>query len=387
MTMQIPGQQGATGSRTNECGQESVWHASMRWRATRVVTTVTAIVFLIGTDALAAQRASQSLNPDISAIGDIFFDLSPKRPRFTEDGTRFALAEVELGIQAFVDPFFRADFFLGLHGGEIEVEEGYVTALALPGELQAKLGRLHLPFGKVNLTHRPELLTVEYPHVHQQYFSGEGFRSTGLGLSRIFAPLGVYQELQFYVLSGLGADEHAHEEEGEGHEEEAPLPDDVSIVENERAGIEQFAFLAHLRTYADLSPSTNIEFGVSAATGHVERLREPFCTTGAPCAALESTFRTQRFIGVNAIVRWRPPAQGRYRSFQWSAEVVGNDGPESTVWGWFSGNWDDGATWRRESMACRLPVSSMSHTCRAVPTRSYSKRKRVATGSAPRPDT
>jgi len=311
---------------------------------------------LTATDRLAAQRtASQSLNPDISAIGDLFFDLSPTRPRFTEDGTRFALAEVELGIQAFVDPFFRADFFLGLHGGEIEVEEGYVTALALPGELQAKLGRFHLPFGKINLTHRPELLTVEYPHVHQQYFSGEGFRSTGVGLSRILAPFGIYQELQVYVLSGLGADAHAHEEDGEAHEaeDEEALPDEYEIAEAERSGLEQFAFLAHLRTYADLSAATNIEVGLSAAAGHVERVLAPFCIPDTACpTTLETTLRGQRFVGANVIVRWRPPAQGRYRSFQWSAEVVGNDGPESTVWGWFTQvQWQLG---RRSYIAARF---------------------------------
>jgi hypothetical protein len=295
------------------------------------------LAFLPGESVTAQRTASQSLNPDISAIGDLFFDLSPTRPRFTEDGSRFSLAEVELGIQAFVDPFFRADFFLGLHGGEIEVEEGYVTALALPGELQAKLGRFHLPFGKVNLTHRPELLTVEYPHVHQQYFTGEGFRSTGIGLSRILAPFGVYQELQVYVLSGLGEESHAHEEEGEAHEDGEPLPEGLEIVETERSGIEQFAFLAHLRTYADLSAATNIEFGVSAAAGHVERLIEPVCPPTDPCPlTLATTHRAQRFVGANIIVRWRPPAQGRYRSFQWTAELVGNDGPESTVWGAFT---------------------------------------------------
>ncbi|MCI0432262.1 MAG: hypothetical protein L0271_01240 [Gemmatimonadetes bacterium] len=288
--------------------------------------------------ALAQRPGTQGLNPDISAIGDLFFDLSPERPRFTESGERFALAEVELGIQAFVDPFFRADFFLGLHEGQIEVEEGYVTALSLPGALQARLGRFALPFGKINLTHRPELLTVEYPHVIQQYFTEEGFRAAGVGLSRIFAPFGVFQELQFYVLSGLGeADAHgAAEGAAHGLEEEA-IPEDVELIDAERSGIEQFAFMANLRTYHDLSTASNIEVGLSAASGHVERLRTGDCPDAGPCpAVLLAGFRSQRFWGANIIYRWRPPEQAIYRSFQWSAEVVGHDGPEATNIGLFT---------------------------------------------------
>ncbi len=290
-----------------------------------------AVLATVPASPLLAQRpGTQGLNPDISAIGDLFFDLSPTRPKFTE-GERFALTEVELGIQAFVDPFFRADFFLGLHDGEIEVEEGYVTALSLPGALQARLGRFALPFGKASLIHRPELVTVEYPHVIQQYFGPEGLRATGIGVSRIFAPLGLFQELQVYALSGLG-EAHAHE-----GEEEIPIPPDVELIDAERSGLEQFAFMAHLRTYKDLSPASNIEVGLSAATSHVERFRPEDCPNAGPCpAVLLAEFRSQRLWGANVIYRWRPPEQAIYRSFQWSAEVVGNDGPEAHSVGLFT---------------------------------------------------
>src|SRR5687768_18298299 len=75
------------------------------------------------------QVGGQSLNPDISAIGELLIDLSAKRPMTTSSGQRFEVREVELGIQAVVDPFFRADFFIGLHPEEVEIEEAYLTAL------------------------------------------------------------------------------------------------------------------------------------------------------------------------------------------------------------------------------------------------------------------
>jgi hypothetical protein len=277
---------------------------------------------------------AQTLNPDISAIGDFIIDLSPERPRFTDDEERFTLREVEVGIQAVVDPFFRVDFFLGVHADGVEVEEAYVTALSLPGSLQARLGRFRMPFGKVNLTHQPELLTVEYPRVVQEYFGSGGFAATGAAVSKVFAPLGFYQEFQFLTTAGLatGADAHG------GHTEtDSTVPAGLAVEDGERRGGQQVTVTAHLRNYHDLSAAANIEVGLSATVGSVERLALPGCPGGAECPydAIRE-FRGQRFYGANVIYRWRPPHRALYRSFHASAEVVVNDGPESTVWGGFA---------------------------------------------------
>jgi hypothetical protein len=280
-----------------------------------------------------AAAAAQGLNPDISAIGDFLVDLSPTYPRFSEDGNRFSLREVEIGIQAAVDPFFRVDFFLGVHGDGLEVEEAYVTALALPGGLQARLGRFRIPFGKVNLTHLPESLTVEYPWVIREYFGAEGLASAGAAVSRIFAPLGFYQEFQILMTTGLDAGAEAH---GEHNDTNNDIPEGLRVESRGRRGREQLTVMAHLRNYHDLSVAANVEVGISAAFGSVERLALPGCPAGVPCphdAILE--FQGQRFYGSNITFRWRPPQRGLYRSFQASAEIVVNDGPESTVWGGF----------------------------------------------------
>src|SRR5690349_15122007 len=52
------------------------------------------------------------LLPDVSAVGDLVGDLSPKGST-QEDGSRFGVREVEVAIQAAVDPYFRGDVFLG----------------------------------------------------------------------------------------------------------------------------------------------------------------------------------------------------------------------------------------------------------------------------------
>ena len=270
------------------------------------------------------QVAGQSLNPDISAIGELLIDLSAKRPKTTSNGQRFEVREVELGIQAVVDPFFRADFFIGLHPDEVEIEEAYLTALALPGDLQGRLGRFHVPLGKVNLIHRPEQITVDYPWMIREFFGDEGLASNGAGLSRIFAPFGFFQELHVYALSGLGGHEHAH-----GDEEEEPEEDLILTADDDL--LNQLAFVAQLRNYIDLSDAANVEFGVSGGTGRVREL-EP--VLGTP--TFQEVFESQHYYGGHLTVRWRPPQQGLYRSFIWNNEVLVSDGHEGKRVGAFS---------------------------------------------------
>jgi hypothetical protein len=269
----------------------------------------------------------QSLNPDISVIGDFLADLSPDESTL-EEGDRFAMREVELGLQAAVDPFFRADFFLGLHGDVIELEEGYLTTLSLPHGLQARAGRFHLPFGKVNLTHRPELHTVEYPLVVQDFFGEEGFASTGVWASKILAPLGFYQELIAVVGNDLGEDlagGHAHDDEGAPDADGEDGNEDGEDDAGGRDLLEDLGdrlFLGHLKNYVDLSEAANLELGVSAATG-----------TADPADA-DSERLT--FYGVDAIYRWRPPAAGRYRSLIVQMEAAWRDAEEGTDFGAFA---------------------------------------------------
>ena len=279
------------------------------------------------------QLGGQSLNPDISAIGELLTDLSPKRPKVTSEGQRFEVREVELGLQAVVDPFFRADFFIGLHPDEVEIEEAYLTALDVRG-FQFKLGRFHLPLGKVNLIHRPEQITVDYPWMIREFFGDEGLASNGIGVSRIFAPFGFFQELLVYGVTSIGAEEHAHD--GEEIEEGLVLPGPEELRN-------QVALVGQLRNFIDLSPAANVEFGASAALGREREFelldcgplgRDP-CGSGDVRVRQES-FEALRYYGGHLTVRWRPPQQGLYRSLIWNNEVLVQDAPEGKRLGAFT---------------------------------------------------
>lgn len=131
------------------------------------------------------------LLPDISAIGSfaaVYYERdvateSPRDQSLVAPGGRLTplFQELELGLQSVVDPYARADVFISFGPGSVDVEEAYVTTLALPAGLQIRAGKLKSPFGRLNQQH---------PHVWD-------FVDGPLGTSRLLGADG---------LSGPGAD-------------------------------------------------------------------------------------------------------------------------------------------------------------------------------------
>src|SRR5687767_12140168 len=121
------------------------------------------------------QPVNPRMLPDISAVGDLIGDLSPKGST-QEDATRFGVREIEIALQAAVDPYFRGDVFLGFSDAEgVHIEQAFLTTTAIPA-LELRLGRFLMPVGKLNTTHRHDLHTIEYPWVVQRFFGEEGMK-------------------------------------------------------------------------------------------------------------------------------------------------------------------------------------------------------------------
>ena len=246
------------------------------------------------------------LMPDISAIGEVIGDFTPNVVT-QESGKRFDIREVELALSSAVDPYFRADFILGLSDLErIAIEEAYITSTALPWGLQARIGRFHMPIGKQNTTHRAELQTVEYPYVIQNFLGAEASKGTGISLSAIVAPFGFYQEFQVSAV-----DNFFGEEEEELVTEKGP---------NER--LSGLGYAGRFRNYIDLTEATNIEISASAATG----LRAQPISCGALSCSADAgptgTNARQSIVGADLTLRWRPLQQALYKSFILQAEVM-----------------------------------------------------------------
>lgn len=241
------------------------------------------------------------LLPDISVVGDLIGDLSPKGST-QEGGERFSIREVEVAIQAAVDPFFRGDVFLGISDLEkISIEQAYLTATSLPWGLEVRLGRYLMPVGKQNTTHRHDLHTIEYPYVVQRFFGEEGLKGTGIYASRIFAPFGFYQELILTAVDRFG-------------EREDGIAPTLEPINKKLSGL---GYSARLRNYWDINKASNIELSFSGVTGKRE---QPVLFLSD--VASFSTPARQSVIGTDLTYRWRPLQQGLYKSFILQAEFM-----------------------------------------------------------------
>ena len=95
-------------------------------------------------------RSTLSFNPDIGVIGDFQGSYISKGKKNFD----LYLNETEVSLQAVVDPYARADFFIsfgrdpetGKYG--VEVEEGYLTTLSLPAQIAIESRKIQGSCGK-----------------------------------------------------------------------------------------------------------------------------------------------------------------------------------------------------------------------------------------------
>ena len=227
---------------------------------------------------------SKALNPDIGIVGSF---VGATGRNIGNPYPSLSLQESEVSLQAIVDPYARADFFLALGEEGIEIEEGYVTFPALPGNLLLKAGKMRSSFSRVNTFHNHSLPWIDRPMVQFNLMGGSleeadvGIKEAGLSLSRIL-PAPFFLEATAELFRG-----------DSGSLFQASRRSDVSSV-------------FHLRSYNDLTESTNLEIGGSYARGHND--------TG-------SDFITQLY-GLDTTLRWKPLRRAIYHSFSARSEFV-----------------------------------------------------------------
>jgi hypothetical protein len=144
------------------------------------------------------------LLPDISAIGSVALAwnrldvgaLSPRADPFAPPHTLQPIfQELELGIQAVVDPYARADAFLSFTEGGVEIEEAYLTTLTLPYALQARAGKFFAPIGRQNQQHGHIFDFVDLPLALARLLAVDQLKGPGVDLAWL-APLPWYTELR-----------------------------------------------------------------------------------------------------------------------------------------------------------------------------------------------
>jgi hypothetical protein len=229
----------------------------------------------------AGGAAAKALNPDISVIGDFIAGAghNPLNPT-----PSFQMHESEVGLQAVVDPYARADFFISFGETGVNVEEGFITFTALPAGFVAKGGKMRAAFGKVNTLHNHVLPWVDRPLVSQNLVGGEdGIDDAGLSIEHIIpAPKNWFLDFTGQTFRGDSADVYTSSNKN-----------DLSVV-------------GHLRGYKDLTDNSNLDLGVSYSRGH---------------NLFGSDFITHLY-GVDATYHWKPLRRSIYKSFIARSEFI-----------------------------------------------------------------
>jgi len=233
-----------------------------------------------------ASSNAKLLNPDISLIGDF---IGTAGRNIVSPSPSFQLHESEVGLQAIIDPYARADAFISFGETGVNVEEGYVTFTSLPAGLLLKVGKMRADFGKVNTIHNHALPFIDRPLVTNNLVGGEdGIDDAGLSLSR-FLPAAKNWFLEGTAQAFRGDSDDVFQ---------AARRQDVSVV-------------GHLRGYRDLSESTNLDLGVSYARGHNN--------SGVDRILNSDNFLTNLY-SADATLRWKPLRRAIYHSFLFRSE-------------------------------------------------------------------
>ena len=225
-------------------------------------------------------RSPVSTNPDIGVVADF-------RALYASQGNRNVdafLHETEMSFQSVVDPYIRADFFVSFsrdpetrkYGAEIE--EGYLTSLALPAKLQLKVGKFREAAGKINAIHPHALPFVDLPNAYVNYFGEEGLNDEGVSLSWLLPTKKFYQEFITQVTSG---------------QSESPS---FAKGDNNR-----LLYLAHLKNFFTINENSTLEFGLTGISG-------PNDSAYTNIGAADLTYK------------WKPLQMNTYKSVTWQNE-------------------------------------------------------------------
>lgn len=253
--------------------------------------------------------AAKALNPDISVIGNFIGhagDANSFEFRGGEPRDPFALDEVEVALEAFIDPYAKGRFFIAVTPEEVDVEEGYAQFVTLPWGLTAKAGKTKATFGKVNTWHSHQRPWIDQPMFVTRFLGEEGVADVGLSVSKsIGNPFGAFVEATGEIYAG-NAGTFARESDND------------------------LLYNAHLKLFKDITEDSNVEVGTSFMRG------------GSVLGG------HNRLAGVDLTYRWKPLERSLYKSFIARFEGVANQtsGFDRTLYGFYaSADYQLGRRW------------------------------------------
>lgn len=255
-------------------------------------------------------RMFQSMNPDLSAIVDFASgwysdDLGTIKSGDDPQSTGFKVQEVELALQAVVDPYFRADIFLTIPNlAGIEVEEAFLTTTHLPGNLQIRAGIFRAGIGRQNGQHLHLQDFTRRPLLNAELLGVDGLRAPGLEVNWLVPRLPFYLVVAYSMFSVDPADP------------DQPLQ---TFGGGQRW---DFTYLATARAFFPLGDTTSIFAGLNYAHGKTSQ--RVTSNDVVPSTAAGNTIYDNYYdnlYGADLYLKWKPVNQARsYASVAWQSE-------------------------------------------------------------------
>jgi len=235
--------------------------------------------------------------PQISVVangGALFQDRKRDDSR-----NRFENDELEIAFQSWVYPSIRFDAILALDKEEDfagSLEEAYATVVQLGNTpFGAKLGRMRLPFGRVNPIHPHHLLHRDIPLPVLNLVGEHGAISNGAVLNYLLPSQRLYAQLQFGLFTlndhaALGVP-HQHANHGADHEngEEAENGEEHNRHAETLGADGQLLRMARLALAPVIDRDNEVEFGLSGLTTRARN--------GDNLRLLGADFQYRRFYG------------------------------------------------------------------------------------------
>ncbi|HZS35457.1 MAG TPA: hypothetical protein VFF06_01445 [Polyangia bacterium] len=270
-------------------------------------------------------RFIQSMNPDLSAIVDFAAgwysdDQGTHKSGDDPAKTGFNVQEVEVALQAVVDPYFRADLFLTIPNlGGLEVEEAYLTTTHLPFNLQLRAGIFRAPLGRQNTQHLHMQDFTRRPGINYALLGVDGLRAPGMELNWLVPRVPFFLTLSFSMFSVGPADPDAPLQTFGGGK-----PWD-------------FTYVANARAFFNTSQNTSLYVGLNYAHGKTSQHATQNCLiptiAGGICATAFDNWYDNLY-GADLYFKWKPPNVAQhYRSVAWTTEWFMRQIPDLKILG------------------------------------------------------
>ncbi len=265
-------------------------------------------------------RFIQSMNPDLSAIVDFSagWYSDEKVPKSGDDPahTGFNAQEVEVALQAVVDPYFRADIFLtipNLNG--LEVEEAYLTTTHLPLNLQLKAGIFRAGLGRQNSQHLHLQDFTRRPALNAALLGVDGLRAPGLEVNWLVPKIPFYLVLAYSMFSV------------------DPAEPDVQLQTFGGGARWDFTYVATARAFFPLGDTKSLYVGLNYAHGKTSQHSTTNCALVGvtPCVTPYDNFYDNLY-GLDVYFKWKPVnVANTYRAVAWQTEFFMRQIPGVTI--------------------------------------------------------